>query len=225
MTTLDNIRSMTETEKLILKAMLTRSYFYGTSGDKVVRPGEEILRITFEGGVRDGDFRRFISHGTDMSQPLEWATLVANFLTEDRVKLPKRAATCESWDAVIAEVKRLVNEQFESDKAEAQADLEEDPEWFATGRRDCVVVEGKVTDPWGPALSGPVMWWLDNMTLVGVWLVYQVCRNAATDAVNEGLISWTLDPSESTDPRKAAHEAFESGLKQLDKDIRALLAG
>ena len=221
--TTETPKTMTDIEKFILTAMMTRTYGYGPH--KVVRPGTESVRLTFEGGVRDGDFRRFTSYGNDMSQPLEWATLVANFLTEDRVKLPRRHASCESWEAVVAEVRRLVMEPFDADKAEAQAELDESPANFAEWRKDAVVENGRVTDPWGKSLSGPVMWWLDNMTLVGVWLVYQVCRDAATEAINEGLASWTLDASDGIDPRKASLEAFENGMKQLDKDIRALLAG
>ena len=216
-------KAPTETEILILRAMLTRTYFYGAAGDKVVRPSTDSLRITFENGVRNGDFIRFVGYGSYMTEPLEWATIVVNFLSEDRVRLPRQYATCESWEAVAAEVRRLVTETFDANKADAQADLNDDPAWFADARRDCIVVDGKVTDPWGPALSGPVMWWLDNMTLVGVWLIAQVARDAAIEAINESLTSWTLNPTEGTDPRKAAHEAFEAGMKQLDKDIRGIL--
>lgn len=216
-------KTLTDTEKLVLTAMLTRTYRFGVN--KAVRPGPETLRITFESGVRDGDFRRFTVYDTDMSQPLEWATLVASYLCEDRLKIPKHPTHCDSWGAVVAEVKRLVTEKFEADKAEAQDDLESLPlQDFTTFHSGCVHAHGKVTDPWGPALSGPVMWWLDNMTLVGVWLIFQVVRNAAVDAVNEGLVSWTLDPRDGTDPRKAASDAYDAGLEHLNKDIRALLA-
>ena len=217
----ENPKTLNPTETMILSAMLTRTYRFGVN--KVVRPGTETMRLVFEGGVRNGDFRRFIGYDTDMSQPLEWATLVVNFITENRVRLPQRQAICTSWEEVVAEVKRLVNEQCEEDKAELQGELDaSSPLEFKQWYTGAVIVDGKVIDPWGPAISAPAMWWLDNMTLVGVWLVYQVCRNAAVDLVNENLTTWTSD-TDSHDPRKAAKEAFVEGLTQLDKDIRAHL--
>lgn len=210
--------TLNDTENLVLWAVRSCRY---SLGNKISRPFGD---LTYTWKSRDREFSAFQGYG-DMAQPLEWATLVAATLCEDRITLPTRPAKVITWEEVIAEVRRLVTEKFEADKVEFQAELDEEPEEFAKYHSSGVkIVDGKVTDPWGPALSGPVFWWLDNATLVATWLVYQTFQDAAHDAVQESLASWTLSDREGTNVGKLVHERFGEAMNILDRDIRDLLA-
>lgn len=203
-------KTLTADEKLILRAMLTSSY-------SVSRPAADTVRYTFEAGLRSGSLRHFVGY-TDLSQVLEWATLVAGSLSEERIVQPKQPKRCESWDEVRTEVLRLFEAKFDADRQEFQAELDESPEEFGQWHRDTVVVDGKVVDPWGPALSAPVRWWVDNMTLVGVWLVYLAVNEATVSCVSENLSLWATG-NEDANPQKVAYEAFSEGMRHLEKDI------
>ena len=213
--------TLNATETRIATAMHTQSFGFRTH-EKVVRPGAAILKSAFSGFGREAQFRAFQGIGDDASQVLEWLTLVVCHLSENQVQVPTRPAHVTTWEEALAEVRNLTMAKFALANAEAQEELEESPAQFAFG--DAVVVDGKVVDAWGPALSGPVFWWLENATLVGTWLVFQAVSDAATNAVSEGLASWTFSDTDGACPRKAAHAAFRSGMQFLDSDIRAALA-
>lgn len=216
-------KTLTANESLILRAMLTHSYSNGYGKpEQVSRPSESTLRYTFEAGLRQGSLRHFVGYG-NLDVVLEWTMMVASTLSEDRVTLPKQPRRCESWEDVQAEARRLFDGKFEADRQECQDELTDSPESFREWHRDTVVEDGQVTDPWGPALSVPVRWWLDNMTLVGVWLVYLAVNEAVASCVSENLAFWAKGDTDAN-PQQVASEAFSKGTFRLEKDIVALLA-
>jgi hypothetical protein len=211
--------TLTPAEKLVLRAMLTTKYTVSfNKPDTVTRPMENTLRYTIEGGVREGSFRRFCYHEPNV---LEWALMMANSLSEERVPLMTSRANPNSLQASLDEARRVFESTFEAACAELQEELDESPESFAEWHKDAVVLNGKVVDPWGPALSGPTRWWFDNLTVTMTWIVYRVLENIAQEATQDNLAAWAL--SDGDDPRKAVREKFEKGLYQLFKDIEEAL--
>ena len=215
---------LTNAETLVQTAFRTRTYRRGNGlADAVSRPNVTDMVAGLTVGITRGDLSRFVIAGTDWAEALTWATMVTSILSEDRMVAPRRPMLCNSWEEVAAEVRRLVTESFETANAEAQSDLDEEPAYFAAHRKSAVVVDGKVTDAWGPALSGPVFWWLDNMTLVNVWGLYKCVTDAAIATVQEDAASWCFSADNGEDPRKVAHETFRDGMRMLERAIRDLL--
>jgi len=199
-------------EKLILRAMLTRSYYGKTA---VSRPSASHMANIWELGTRQ-HLILFTDFDHDMTRPLEWALSVINALCENRIPIPRSIPKFHTWGEANIWLRNIVTVKFEADQADAQEELD-DP----LGRvlLDTVIKDGTVQDPWGASLSKPTFWLLDNLTLNGIFTIYLAVNNAAQDALFEGLLPFTLDPSEGPDPRKAAHEAFQEGMRFLREDL------
>jgi hypothetical protein len=125
----------------------------------------------------------------------------------------------DSWDGVIKEARRLFDAKWEADRVEMQDEHDYDPaDYMKWPSRADEVVDGKVIDPWSPCLTRPCRWWLDNVTLTGVWLYYQHMQDTAHEAVLENLAVWA-DGETDGDPMKAVSKASEEAINSLDKAI------
>lgn len=211
-------KSLTDNEKLVLRALMSRRNNYGARA--ITRPAENMPRYLFERGIRNGDFQHFVGHAPNV---LEWTLMVANALSEDRVPLAKQPPRPETVEEAIVQARKAFEDKFEADRVEAQEELDEAPEVFAQYRKDAVVVDGKVLDPWGASLTGPTRWWFDNLTPVMVWLVSYVVQSAIEDCAADNMHLWAINDREGSDPRKAAYESFQVGMTILDLDLRAHL--
>ncbi len=217
-------KTMTAAERLIFRAMLTKVYSGGYGLDRVTRPTDQSLVTSFEAAFRVKSLTSFLDFG-NYNVAFEWAMLVVGRLTNDRVSTPRKHRDIKSWEAVVAEIRDLVSVAAESDRKDQQEDLDDRGlETLRSWNSQSVVADGKVIDPWGPATSVPLNWFLDNMTLTGVYLVYVAVNEAVQDNVSENLLSWAAGQDEGRDTRTVATQAFETGCRTLEKDIEALLA-
>jgi len=216
-------KTLTPSERTIFRAMLTQTYqgSYNRPAQHV-EPTDFHVDLTLASALRAKSVDSWLGH-LNYNVAFEWAVQVLARLSEDRVRVPRQYPRMESWEDVVAEARRLVEAAMESERKDQQESLDDEGlEVLRQWHSQSVVTEGKVIDPWGPALSVPVQWFLDNMTLTGVYLVYVAVNNAVQEEVAENLLMWTADINEGRDCAKVAQETFENGIRILEMAIAAL---
>jgi len=209
-----------DTEKLIHTALHTLRWVRGDSL-QFSTPSQGHLRWIYEYGRNKGEHVGFSRD--NYKQVLEWVLRVLNGLSEDRFSVPTIKADPKSWDEVMVEANRLFNEQWEEQRAEQQAEHDHDPaDYMCYGPNAECVVDGKVIDPWSKRLTGPCRWWLENVTLIGVWLIYQHMADIMEEYVRDYLGDWA-DGNLDDDPRKEVARSYENFIFMLDHAVWALL--
>ena len=215
---------LTPAERTIFRAMTAKRAYGGTGRkDQIVLLDDPSLDKAIEAALRAQSIEAFSSFGLDFNSAFEWAMQVVIRLSEDRVKMPRRYGRLESWSALVDKVRDLVSAQWELDRKDQQDTLnDEGPEALRQWHSQAVAADGTIVDPWGPATSGPLTWFLDNMTLEGVYLIQAAVNKAVQEAVTENLVLWVAGNTEGQeDVPKIAEQTFEKGMDALSKALWA----
>ena len=213
--------SLTDTEKA-LQRVLTAGRVDGYGNQKpYIRPKDAtVLGYLFADAHRGGRvYSPFGQFKADMM--VEWAIRVLNYLTEQRVEMPRTAPAFEwedGWDKAKPEIERIFAAKFNADRDELQGEYDEDPDGFRGWNTTAVVVDGKVTDPWGYSYVASCRWFLDHMSAYSVFTVWQVVNDAVTECAAEYLGLWAEGGNEG-DPRKVAEKALQAAMRNLDDHI------
>ncbi len=168
--------------------------------------------------------------GFKADEMVEWAVRVLGWLSEERVAMPRVRPSLkweDGWGVAKPLIERVFAEKFDADRAEMQEEYDADPVAFPECNSSAVVVDGKVTDPWGYDYAASCRWFLDHMSAFTVFTVWQVANDAMERAAEDQLGLWA-DGGSYGDPRKVVHEAFDNLIRNLsdhiDAELKAALA-
>lgn len=207
--------TLTPAENLILNATTSRhTGIYG-----VVPASQTYRDSVLAFGLRSDEYRRF---STEMSKITEWLFRVINDLSSDTVKVPKGTFCPDTFEDAVAFVREIAEAKLREDTRDRQEAFDdESAEDFQSWYPGTTVEDGKVTNPWSPNCLKAVRWFLDNITLTGIWLIYQKVRDAVMESVSENMGFWA-EGCDNGNPQHVAHEAFEETMKILYADIEKL---
>lgn len=197
---------LTAAETTILNAVTAHSDLRNGVKRSSLSHQETVLKS----GIASEEYRRFVG---DRGLQVNWMFRVLEDLSGGDVRAPRNylfpdnAVTCvrEYVDAVFEDACHgLVTNGF----------IEGFPG---------VIEDGKVISPWNPEVLKVVRWFVDNLTVLGTWLIYQRVFDAIQDCVSTELCSWSAGFEKGDhDPRNIARDAFKQAMQILYDDIKEL---
>lgn len=208
-------------DKAMLKIAMTSRWTvgWGPNSKRSMAPTEQTLRHAVDSTAKCGYYGAYGDFNAE--EAAEWLVKIAAFLTEEsvptveghRLGLKPYAPLEDGLAAAAMHIEQALDEAREN----VQAEYDDDPEGFRQWHRDAVVVDGKVTNPWGQ-WGDIVQWLMDEMTPFGVFAFYLKVRQDVDDCVAENISVWA-EGGEGESPAKVAEKSFADCMDGLHDHI------